>query len=294
MAAPQMKDVRTTLPRSARNATKHLRRRALASITHIGVHWNGPPVDADAWAQLVVDAGYHIRKDWDLGSSIARGWGLMYHMAVDQAGTIYWCNDFEDVLWHISGGNYKALGILCVLGQGQKPTQAMLDSLQRLLDWLTEERADIPAARANVWGHGECGGMYGGGPAWGNATECPGPDLLAFVRKYRAGIPITPTPVPQPQPTPPSPRPVSAPDPDAYIERNGYWLGGAIRRYYEANGGVDVFGLPLENEQQGVVLEDGREYTTQLFEYEMLAWRPGEQVRKVRLGAMYQQLREAA
>ena len=243
MAQPNMKDVRGKLPRNAQNATRWLRRRLLRAITRIVVHWNGPAVAADAWKQLVGDASYHITKDWDTGSGVAHGWGLMYHIAIDRDGNIYLCNDFEDILWHCTGGNALSLGVLCVLGEGQKPTAKMLAVLQGVLDWLCNERPDISAGRGDVWGHGECGGVYGGGPQWGNATECPGPDLLKFVRNYRAGVA-------QQRTEPPVPVPASPGVADERAFPTGYRVRGKFLSFFDEHGGVELFGYPLAGEEQ--------------------------------------------
>jgi hypothetical protein len=54
---------------------------------------------------------------------------------------------------------------------------------------------------------------------------------------------------------------------------------------------VSIFGWPIKDEQQNVMLEDGNPYTVQEFERAWLHWRPGEDVGIVRLGVMYNQLR---
>jgi N-acetyl-anhydromuramyl-L-alanine amidase AmpD len=156
----------------------------------------------------------------------------------------------------------------------------MLKASIELHKWLTATYPTIIVDRDHVIGHYQIDHVQ--------RAHCPGGPggkLFPFDTIIAALKPVQP----QPRPTVPTP----TPNPDAYIELNGFYLGGAIRRYWEEHGGVGVFGLPLENEQFGVTLEDGRPYTVQLFEYEMLAWRIGEQVRKVRLGAMYKALKEA-
>ncbi len=192
MAKPEITDIISQLPHHAGNAAKYLRTRALKKIQAIIVHYNGPAVHATEMAQLIGDANYHISgRYWSKDGSGVFGWAIMYRFAVGQSGTIYEMNPLEDILWHVTNGNGEALGILCIIGKGQQPTKAMLKSLEKLVDWLTTERPDFPAVRANVWGHGECKGIYGGGPQYGNSTECPGSPLLAWVRDYRNGAPHT-------------------------------------------------------------------------------------------------------
>lgn len=50
---------------------------------------------------------------------------------------------------------------------GQVPTAAQLASLHALLTWLCYHRPEMPAGRADVFGHGEL-------VQYGNETHCPG------------------------------------------------------------------------------------------------------------------------
>jgi hypothetical protein len=80
--------------------------------------------------------------------------------------------------------------------------------------------------------------------------------------------------------------PSSCPD---FFAETGHSVGGAICEHFRANGGVVRYGFPLEQETARI-LEDGNDYTTQLFERAMLHWRPGEPVGEARIGFMYKQL----
>lgn len=285
MSKPVMEDIRGKLHHSATNAAMYLKKVPLSSRTHVGVHWNGPAVKTSNWLQqLVDDSAFHINKDWSKDGSGIHGWGLMYHVEIDQDGKVYFSNDFEDVLWHISGGNYHAIGVHCILGEGQVPSSAMYYALQGVLDWLCYDRPDMPSlTKSHVYGHGECGGQYGGGPAWDNSTACPGPDLLRFVRQYRASA------VPDNVPAQPAIVLPVLTYPGAFVDENGYKVGGAIRMFREAHGGVPIFGLPMSNERPQM-LEDGNLYTVQCFERTWLQWDPAGGVQVVRLNSMYEAL----
>jgi hypothetical protein len=51
-----------------------------------------------------------------------------------------------------------------------------------------------------------------------------------------------------------------------YFPETQHTLGGGFRAYWEANGGLAIFGLPLTEEFTEVSPADGREYTVQYFE----------------------------
>lgn len=275
MAQPTIIDITNELPRNAQNQAKWLVVRPLSDIADLDIHYNGPPVVEDEMTQLIGDANYHIGpgKDWNPPNRV-RGWSIMYHYAVGRSGRIYKLNPETHITWHASNGNRRGLGILCILGKGQKPTPQMLASLKALVDWLTTERPEIPATRVNVWGHGELGGIYGGGPGYGNSTECPGVDLLAWVRAYRKATPL-PEPAPQP-----------GPEPDVYLDDvTGVRVAGAILSYFKSKGGWERFGRPITKEVPAQ-LEDGKTYTTQFFERIPLHLGEDGRVYEVRAGYM--------
>ncbi len=186
--APVILDWRKKLPRGSQPVVY----RAPGEIAYIGVHYDGaPPRPAPGYnilARQIDEANYHIHKNWNTnpkGSPIY-GSGLMYHYIIGGDGTIAQTRDESEILWHICNGNRVCLAVKVDCGQGQEPTAEQLSSLNKMLTWLCYHRPDIPADRAHTYGHGECGGQYGGGPRWGNATDCPG-RLLPYVRRWRAG-----------------------------------------------------------------------------------------------------------
>jgi thermitase len=98
--------------------------------------------------------------------------------------------------------------------------------------------------------------------------------------------PIAPTPLPVPEPIPPPPAPSTGappafapvpeppPSPDLrYFPETGHTLRGAFRRYWEAQGGLSIFGFPTSEEYQ-ISGADGRVYTVQYFERHRFEWRP--------------------
>jgi hypothetical protein len=133
-------------------------------------------------------------------------------------------------------------------------------------------------ARQRTWAHGETSQIYGGGPDWGNNTDCCG-RAQPWVKQYR-----------EEEPMPQGPQ---NPDENGFFVATGhsFVLGGGIATYWQQNGGVAEFGYPLEQEQGGdqlpwSLLPELAGYTVQMFERKALAWKAGNDVAVVRLGAV--------
>lgn len=191
---PSAKDVRHLLYRNSRGGPN--RRVPLSSKHGLIVHWNGPTVNQDDMKALVNDSRYHaIEKDWSPEEGVQHGDGLMYHLAIGQDGTIYWCRDIESVLWHCGAWpeNEIALSVLVLCAANREPTQWQLASLRNVCD-----RALVAgySDRPSIKGHLEV-----------SNTTCPGPVLLPWVKAYR--------------------KEATAPNPDAVLE--AYWLANRAR-----------------------------------------------------------------
>ena len=151
--------------------------------------WSYRPVEAIA--KIVV---HHTAVAWDNRSNDERlqsfanyemhndnnSWaGLSYHFMVMADGTIYKINELTDMTYS-DGINHESLAI-CFDGyfhpdKNELPTQAQLESGQKLLDWLCNENPQFPASQGDVVGHCEHSA---------NPTACPGQFLLPFILNYR-------------------------------------------------------------------------------------------------------------
>ena len=185
---PDIIDIAAKLPSDL--ASKHRRLRPVEAIRYFVVHYDGvavPPPGRkgvpgyDPIGRYAAQARYHMQRNWNSGDGpkIA-GFGLMYHYRVSAGGGIWRTQPEEVVTWHARTANYAGLALCCDLGPGQIPSPEQLRSLKALLDWLCYDRPDIPAGRADVWGHGELHRQ-------GNRTACPG-ELLEWVQLYRKGL----------------------------------------------------------------------------------------------------------
>ena len=59
-----------------------------------------------------------------------------------------------------------------------------------------------------------------------------------------------------------------------YFAESGHTLGGVFREYWNANGGLSMFGYPLSEEISEVNPDDGHTYTVQYFERARFEYHP--------------------
>ena len=151
-----------------------------AEVQGVAIHWNGPAVpNVSTAAYLRGIMNYHRAKGWA---------DVAYNFAVDQKGD----------LWELRGvrarsgangstsANRTHVAILACIGEGQRPTAAMLQGIR---DAVALVRATYPNARA-IRTHNQ---------VRPEPTACPGPDLSHAVNTGAL------EPRSAPQPTTPKP-----------------------------------------------------------------------------------------
>jgi hypothetical protein len=170
----------------------------------------------------------------------------MYHVAIGDDGTRYLCRDLDAVLWHCGAWpqNALALSVHLPIGGEQRATPAQLAALTTLVD---EWRAISGTPRDEVWGHCEL-----------QPTSCPGSLMTDFIYPYRAGREPGHT-------TQERDSPVSS---GQWFPETGHYVGGAFWQFWQARGGLPIFGFPITNELR----EDG--HTVQYFERAVFEWHP--------------------
>lgn len=267
IARPNIVDARQRLPHTALLASMY---RPMDHIFYLYVHYSADRLAATATqeqeiAHLVADANFHINKVWgyDNAGNPIYGYALMYTYAIFQSGRIYQCNDEDRLLWNTTYGNPYGMAIVHVLDDGEEPSAEMLGSSTAMLDWLTS-RDDIPARAEHVFGHGECGEVYGGGPSFGNDTPCPG-KMLSFTQQYRKGA-IVPDPQPNKRLFPETGQEIHDGFKDAWEELERVSLDGT-------NAALMLVGYPITPELRET-LSDGKEYTVQYFQRARAEWHP--------------------
>jgi N-acetyl-anhydromuramyl-L-alanine amidase AmpD len=126
-------------------------------------------------------AKYHTKASPRNHISKSGAPGICYHWTIGYDGTIYRCNEFEDIVWHAGVREYNkhALGI-CVLGdfngptyKGKdiRPTNKQLESVKFLIGDLYRS-----FNLEYVKGHNEIKK---------NKVNCPGNDLMLLLNEYR-------------------------------------------------------------------------------------------------------------
>ena len=158
--------------------------------SQVFIHWGGTPV-RDAAADGNVNSEKAQLRDWE-SYHLSKGWrGLAYDWAIGQSGTIYRVRGTGrsgatsgDIDHDGLSNNAEGEAIVAILGEGQKPSDEMLDSFVTVLDALGYEE---------VYKHNET-----------SKTACPGPDIGEFVESYRDGTYEKPEPKSEPASEPAS------------------------------------------------------------------------------------------
>jgi len=130
-------DVRMSL---RRHPTKVYRRRPINAITDVAIHHSLTLTgSAESYAN------YHVNT---------HGWpGIGYHFVIEKNGEIKWCNDLDNISYHIGNSNGFAVGI-CLTGdfRSQKLTAAQEASLRWLCNVYLPTK--IPKLK-NIKGHNQ-------------------------------------------------------------------------------------------------------------------------------------------
>lgn len=134
----------------------------------IVVHWNGPPMGEYSAEQVpaLIQATwrYHVERN---------GWAdIAYNYSVDRFGRVWTGRGWQK--WNAASGetsaNQNLLAVECLIGEGDKLTQAMVDGLKRVV-LAYVEGGNTPS----VLGHRNV-----------VATTCPGDELLGYVAQLDA------------------------------------------------------------------------------------------------------------
>ncbi|MFE1842028.1 peptidoglycan-binding protein [Streptomyces sp. NPDC059515] len=146
---------------------------ALSQRTEFFVHWHGGPPP--------YSEGVRVPREIEK-IHLAQGWaGVGYSFVVDQAGTIYEGRGWSLQGAHCPGHNISGFGVQVAIGEGQKASAAALASVRALY----EEACRKTGRTLLPQGHKD-----------GYATECPGPELHAWVHSGMPAGDYEPAPAP--------------------------------------------------------------------------------------------------
>lgn len=166
----------TLRPRSEwtdRGPVKALTRLDPDKVIGTAIHWPGTTAAiGDSGASGTVRRLEGYRRFHTAAPPIGKGWNdIAYQVAIDQGGRIYSARGLE---WQSAANGTEALNeryvaVLLLVGPGEQPSAAMLDSFR----WLRQRiLARYPLAR-KVVGHGQIRPK---------GTACPGPLVMAHIR----------------------------------------------------------------------------------------------------------------
>ncbi len=151
----------------------------------ITVHHTAEPLFGTSVGATAADVRHHQQQHMN-----ARGFAdIGYHFLIDRAGRVVEGRPLYAQGAHAKGKNNIGNIGICLLGnfvpqpdrgpeyrRAQVPTPLQMQALDRLV---AELRAVYHISAKEVWGHQEVKAE----------TECPGPQLLAWARRYRASTP---------------------------------------------------------------------------------------------------------
>lgn len=144
-------------------------------INKIVVHHDAinRPHEYDDIPRYEMEAGYQNH------TSIPGSRGLQYTYRISNLGDIYLVRPHGTFLWHCGDYPVNQHSIaICLDGnfELQAPTQEQFEALKQLLDELSTQHPEFPAAQGDVYPHRA---FY--------ATACPGTNLVDWVNAYRTG-----------------------------------------------------------------------------------------------------------
>jgi len=157
-------------------------REAMQKPWRLTVHHSAEPLHSESLATSKAE----VRRIQQFHHD-GRGWAdLGYHFLIDRAGRVFEGRSLQYQGAHAYGDNNVGNLGVCLLGnfaadeerggpyaQVQTPSRAQMASLESLIERL---RGHYGIRRDEVHGHSEMRG-----------TECPGPRLLGWVKRYRVG-----------------------------------------------------------------------------------------------------------
>lgn len=143
--------------------------RPTGNVRFITVHHTASQATGSDVQVMQNEANHHIYKN---------GWpGLAYHFFITKNGNIYQTNNISDVTYH-DAVNWDSIGVV-LAGYfhptvNENPQDPQQKALRYLLDQLSTQHPEFPAAQGDVLGHRER-----------SSTACPGNNLIGYVVDYR-------------------------------------------------------------------------------------------------------------
>ena len=152
--------------------------RSIESIDRVILHQSLGHADTSGNRDVFGINNYHITPGNHI--SAAGCPHICYHLVIDDDGTVYQANDFEDVVWHCKGQNTRSLGVLLVgdfAGPGHpggEPTAAQERAFFALAEYLMATLHLPPTA---FFGHKNFGKL-----------ACPGNTAYGWIKQINNSL----------------------------------------------------------------------------------------------------------
>jgi N-acetyl-anhydromuramyl-L-alanine amidase AmpD len=185
----RINDLRKELPKNP-DPDRVWKKRDSKDIKGIAIHQSAS--DGTTWgiAKYHTDPtsdrdGDGIIESWERNHVSSKGApAICYHYTIEKNGEINWCNDLDSIVWHAgtSKGNRDYIAI-CVIGNfsgptyegKEEPTDAQINSLKYLLDFLTVSDF-LGLSKEDVVGHNDLKK---------SKENCPGTMLSIALETYK-------------------------------------------------------------------------------------------------------------
>ena len=175
---------------------------------------------------------------------------------------IAWANGRIVATWNDRSGAPARIYVMQNFGNGWRDRQAWTDGFKAFSPWIVQGANTVAYV------------------SFRNADT----DQIHFsIYTSNSGQPApsaSPAPTPVPSPAPPLPptsnpaQPVTPSLGSTFFPETGHNLGGVFRNYWQTNGGLALFGLPLTEEFVETNPDDSKPYTVQYFERARFEYHP--------------------
>lgn len=137
-----------------RHPTRKWKKRLRKNIRRIVVH-----TSASDNQDPIRTAKYHITPGAQNHLSKEGAPGFAYHDSVVKSGTVFHCNDYQDITWHAGAYNRGSIGVVLAF-RGQDGDSPTLDQYSSLISHLSYLCLYLHILPKKVIGHREVPGMF--------------------------------------------------------------------------------------------------------------------------------------
>ena len=181
MPSPTMKNFIKELPW---HPTKRWSKRKMSDIKKVVIHQTASPAYTDGPKDIFNVNNYFIKPGNHVSPTGCPH--FCYHIAIDDDGIVYWCDEFTDITWHCKNYNSESIGIVLIgsfdgpsfKGKDKNPTKAQINSLVQVLNSIVLNLFELESIKkSDIYGHCELDKL--------NKENCPGDGVMQFLKQWR-------------------------------------------------------------------------------------------------------------